>query len=61
MSKPPIFGFIALIKIASLSLSKPTIVEKGKTSLLLCIPLNGSMDNNEKSGFKAISLYFASF
>ena len=36
-SKPPIFGLIALIKMASLSLSKPTIAEKGKTSLFLCI------------------------
>jgi hypothetical protein len=36
MSKPPIFGLIAFIKMASLSLSKPTIEEKGRTSRFLC-------------------------
>jgi hypothetical protein len=36
MSKPPIFGLIAFIKMASLSLSKPTIEEKGRSSRFLC-------------------------
>jgi hypothetical protein len=33
MSKPPIFGLIAFIKMASLSLFKPTIAENGRTDL----------------------------
>jgi hypothetical protein len=39
MSTPPIFGLIAFIKIANLSLSKPTIAENGKTNLFLCTSL----------------------
>jgi hypothetical protein len=39
ISKPPILGLIAFIKIANFSLSKPTIAENEKTSLFRCILL----------------------
>jgi len=48
ISKPPTFGLIALIKMASLSLSKPTIAEKGKTSLFLCIYISGLFYSSKK-------------
>jgi len=48
MSKPPTFGLIALIMMASFSLSKPTIAENGYTTLL-CMrqSLGSGLFNNE--------------
>lgn len=47
MSSPPTFGFMALIMMASFSLSKPTMAENGNTTLrCMCQPQGSESFSN---------------